>query len=429
MAQRSLKILFCVWGGWGNNESPYQSAFVSGDRIGSRKVAEGLAKRGHDVHFFSLANENKDTKVAGVTVRFRKNPHRLSTRERDRLSGAELFSKYFQAFVDGLNELCRKESFDLLMARTVFPTASGAALVAQGRKIPLVTTVAERDFLSFFAAKGFPPKVPASLTNGRVVHHAQHTFHLASESTCRAEFQGYVRKVFESSAGIVVLDEHLIADIEQITKRHAPVAVVPDGVDIELFAKKRFKIDSDLRAYRGQTIIACVARTGPYKRQDLLLKSAARIIAEYPKVRIWIIGEGPYLDFLKKISKREGMGDRVKFWGLQSHSRIAQLLSLSSIVVCPTDTEGLPLNLLEGMAARRAVLASDIAPFDHWIQNRRTGMLAKNDVSGFTQALRYLLSHEKERQVMAERAFQKIRKFTWENSVQGTESAIRSFLN
>jgi len=104
--------------------------------------------------------------------------------------------------------------------------------------------------------------------------------------------------------------------------------------------------------------------------QDLI-----KIIPELPeKVILYIIGDGPYRDYLERLAK-EIPGDKIKFIGEQPLEKVPSLLKCADIAINPSYSEGLPTTVIEACAAGCAVIATDVGGTGEIIEDGRTGFL------------------------------------------------------
>jgi glycosyltransferase involved in cell wall biosynthesis len=103
--------------------------------------------------------------------------------------------------------------------------------------------------------------------------------------------------------------------------------------------------------------VVCVANFRPKKRHDLLLDAFARVRERFPNARLLLLGDGPLLDQARDTAGRLGVTDRVEFAGSVD---IWPRLARSHVFALPSDYEGLPLAVLEAMAAGLPVVASAV---------------------------------------------------------------------
>src|SRR4029077_16570614 len=118
---------------------------------------------------------------------------------------------------------------------------------------------------------------------------------------------------------------------------------------------------------RGRPMrIACVAALKPYKGHRVLLDVVARPAAGGVAVGVHLAGTGPLHDELARRCVRLGIADRVNLLGDLTESEVAEVLdsadvfALASVVQPDGDTDGIPVALMEAMAAGLPVVASDL---------------------------------------------------------------------
>ncbi|HEX5387004.1 MAG TPA: glycosyltransferase family 4 protein [Gemmatimonadales bacterium] len=148
------------------------------------------------------------------------------------------------------------------------------------------------------------------------------------------------------------------------------LSVVYNGIDPAPFERAA---DPALRArITGnplRPLVFTAARLTPQKGLDVLLDAAVRV----PGAVFAIAGEGPERAALEARAAALGLTDRVRFLGARSD--VADLLVSSDLFVLPSRFEGLPLSVLEAMAAGKAVVASRIGGTDEAVADGISGTL------------------------------------------------------
>ena len=142
--------------------------------------------------------------------------------------------------------------------------------------------------------------------------------------------------------------------------RAGQVAYVPGiGVDLE-----KYRPDSAGRAEKlaelglngADTILVSVGELSVRKNHEVVLRALAR--EQDPHYRYLICGLGPLKEQLDRLVEELGISDRVHFLGYRND--IAQILNIADIYVFPSLQEGLPVALMESMAAGKAAACSRI---------------------------------------------------------------------
>jgi glycosyltransferase involved in cell wall biosynthesis len=112
-----------------------------------------------------------------------------------------------------------------------------------------------------------------------------------------------------------------------------------------------------------------VARLHSQKGLGSLVEAAARL----PQVGFVVVGEGPERPTLEARIRELGVGDRFFLPG--SRADVPELLAGCDVFVLPSLYEGLPLSILEAMAAGRPVIASAIPGNDEALVHEESGLL------------------------------------------------------
>jgi glycosyltransferase involved in cell wall biosynthesis len=165
------------------------------------------------------------------------------------------------------------------------------------------------------------------------------------------------------------------------------LVVIPNAIPIEDFAAAADPaLHAELAGGTARPVVLSVARLAPQKGECYLLEAAAQI----PEAVFVLVGDGPQRSALESQAATLGLTNRVRFLGHRSD--VPALLAASDLFVLPSLYEGLPLSVLEAMAARRPVVATDIAGTREAVVDGITGLLVPpTDPGALAQALRRLL--------------------------------------
>jgi glycosyltransferase involved in cell wall biosynthesis len=122
-----------------------------------------------------------------------------------------------------------------------------------------------------------------------------------------------------------------------------------------------------------------------------------------------IVGEGPQRLELEQLAHQIGETERVHFFGFRD-DRIA-LMKCFDVFVLPSRLEGIPRCVLEAMAARVPVVATDIPGCRDLVEDNVTGMLFPvDDHAGLAAKLRLLLGNDGLRASVADAGHRLVRK-------------------
>jgi colanic acid/amylovoran biosynthesis glycosyltransferase len=154
----------------------------------------------------------------------------------------------------------------------------------------------------------------------------------------------------------------------------AKVHVIRCGVDSAAFAPAP-------RRDRGVPTFACVASLREYKGHAVLL-DAVRLLRERGKsVRAVLVGDGELRGALEARIARYGLADAVELRGALPHEQIAGVLADATAMVLPSVTsrdgqmEGIPVALMEAMAAGVPVISTRLSGIPELVRDGETGLL------------------------------------------------------
>ncbi len=187
--------------------------------------------------------------------------------------------------------------------------------------------------------------------------------------------------------------------------------VINTGVNLERFQSQK----ASKRNERKKVLF--LGRLLPVKGVKFLVEAAKDIPAE-----IIIAGDGPEKPLLQKMISERGVNN-VRFLG--QVEKPEKLLQECDVFVLPSLSEGLPIAMLEAMAARKPCVVTDIGlP----VQDCETALVVKpGDPKALAFALNKVLKDEKLANKLAENGFRMVStKFTWKKAASEITSLASS---
>jgi glycosyltransferase involved in cell wall biosynthesis len=167
---------------------------------------------------------------------------------------------------------------------------------------------------------------------------------------------------------------------------------VPNGIDLARFAAPM--PDPEPQSIPGALVIGTVAALRREKNLGRLLHAFARVIAERP-ARLVIVGDGPERAGLEQLAGTLGISERVFFAG--HVARPDALLRSFDVFALSSDTEQMPLSVLEAMAAGLPVVATDVGDVRAVLAPENDGFVVSCEEGALADALAALLAAPPER--------------------------------
>lgn len=183
--------------------------------------------------------------------------------------------------------------------------------------------------------------------------------------------------------------------------RSSKVTVIPNGLKSD-HVPRFFDVPAQRRVLgipEGCPVIGTVTRLEPQKANDDLLRAVALVTRHAPNLVTVIAGDGPQRAALEDLTAKLGLTGRVRFLGWRSDA--VEVLGALDVFCMSSRWEGCPMVLLETMAMRRPVVATDIGGVREIVVDEKTGLLVPpGDPKAMAAAILRLLRASREREEM-----------------------------
>lgn len=138
------------------------------------------------------------------------------------------------------------------------------------------------------------------------------------------------------------------------------LVTIQNGIDQSKFEQPidRKRKKKELGVPEESPIIGVISRIEKVKGISYLLQAMPRIVQEFQALKLLIVGDGSERENLQIKSRQLGIQENVFFTGIRND--VHELLQILDIYVLPSISEGLPMGLLEAMAAGCPVIASNV---------------------------------------------------------------------
>ena len=237
----------------------------------------------------------------------------------------------------------------------------------------------------------------------------------------------------------VRLNTELIATSENVKKEIAELEHIdPEKIKVIYNAVKDLdpvsgeQIKNLRRAYGinpDEFLLGTISRLEvPRKGHHILFQAIAQLITSYPKLRCVVIGRGAGKDELLAQVRQLGIESHVSFTGEQDN--IAEWLAVMDIFVLPSLHEGLPMAIIEAMAASCPIIATRVGGVGELIEHNHSGRLIESgNVGELCQAIEGLMSDAGCCHRMGEAARKSFKQyFEIKHAVAATEDLYRKYI-
>ncbi|MBE3577573.1 MAG: glycosyltransferase family 4 protein [Limnochordales bacterium] len=149
--------------------------------------------------------------------------------------------------------------------------------------------------------------------------------------------------------------------------------LIPNGIDLTTNAPLPFPRTEATEPLR----IAIVSRLSREKGVDLICPALRGWKQRDRPLEVRIAGDGPWGERLRHQVDTAGLGGEVKLLGRLTGAEVRNLLGWAELLLLPSRTEGLPLAILEAMAAGRPVVASRVGGIPWLVRDGVDGWLVE----------------------------------------------------
>jgi glycosyltransferase involved in cell wall biosynthesis len=199
---------------------------------------------------------------------------------------------------------------------------------------------------------------------------------------------GYDTKPMKQFHKLFAISNSIKEDVEK--RSDLKCKVIYNGIWTELIEKKINKPDKN-----NFKIVHVKRLNHERKGQDLLIKAAHELVYKHNagNLRFYLLGDGESRLFLEKMIRDLKLSEYVIIEGNQSREWIYKNLCQYDIFVHPSRFEGFGLSVVEAMAVKIPVIASNIEGPAEILNNGKYGMLFENgDVYGLVARIQETVS-------------------------------------
>jgi glycosyltransferase involved in cell wall biosynthesis len=193
--------------------------------------------------------------------------------------------------------------------------------------------------------------------------------------------------LFAASHAVVgVSDDASRKMLQRYSDLREKLVTIPNGIDTAAFDRpaNRSRLLESLALPANACVIGTVGRLSREKAHDVLLQAFKDVRAVCPEAFLVIVGEGDLREPLVRQAADLGVDGSVRFLGARTD--VPELLQVMDVFALSSLWEGLPLVLLEAMAAGVPVVSTRVGGIPEVIRHERDGLLVPPSDAGLLAA-------------------------------------------
>jgi len=227
--------------------------------------------------------------------------------------------------------------------------------------------------------------------------------------------RGIERCIFRRYSKIVNISSEVDVRLKQLLKFPLDrFVLIQNGVDLteigDALPSNEFFF-GEIKGGDAKILIQVSSFRTPKDQQTLI-----RAMALLPKqIKLLLVGDGPQRPECEDLARNLRVLSRIKF--LRTRTDVPQLLKIADIVILSSGFEGFGLALVEGMAARKPVIGSDVPGIKGTIANAGISF-PKGDSAILAERILELISDSKHYNSVAEACFERAKEFDLKLMIQ-----------
>jgi glycosyltransferase involved in cell wall biosynthesis len=155
------------------------------------------------------------------------------------------------------------------------------------------------------------------------------------------------------------------------------VGLVYNGIDLDAFEQPcpdRGELRRSLGLGASDLVLFQVARLDYLKDHATAVRTMERVVAHRPDARLVLVGEGPEQGKIEDLIRQKKLENNVLLFGLRKD--VARLLPAADLFLLTSVSEGIPLTVIEAMAAQLPVVSTAVGGLAEVVEEGQTGLLA-----------------------------------------------------
>jgi len=181
----------------------------------------------------------------------------------------------------------------------------------------------------------------------------------------------------------------------------------------------------------AKNVLLTLSRLVSWKRVERSIRALPNIICDFPNTLLFIVGDGPERESLKKLAQDLGVADHVCFAGAIPYNEIAKYFVAADIFLSFYDCSNVGNPLLEAMMAGKCIVTLNNGDTGQFVKNGENGILLEHeDLPRLPEVIKGLLADEERRRYLGANArkFAEENFWTWEERIRAEIAEVEKLV-
>ena len=209
---------------------------------------------------------------------------------------------------------------------------------------------------------------------------------------------------------VVAVSDEIQNDLLKVGVQKKKTTVIYNGMDISQFKNgtlTRAEFKKHLGLLPDDFVVSIIGRLIKEKGHEVFLQAAREVSEKEKRVKFLIVGDGPLREQLEVLTRELALSDRVIFTGIRKD--ISSVYGATDVMVNASFIEGLPMTILEAMASKTAIIATEAGAIPKVILNGKNGIIVPaGDSKNLADAILKIISHAEDRSRFTDAAYRDV---------------------
>lgn len=212
------------------------------------------------------------------------------------------------------------------------------------------------------------------------------------------------------------------------------ISVVPNGIELNRFETSntsKDKIEEIRNRYNvknDEKLLVYVGRLADEKRVDLLIRTFIKIKNNNLKVKLLIVGLGPSLDKLIKLTEKLNLSSYISFTGRVEPIDVPMYYHASDAFISASTSETQGLTYIEALSSRLPVIVAYDEVVESLVKDKENGFFFNDEETCFEAIKEFVLLNSERLNKMKEKAYESSRVYDAMKFAKDTEAIYKEVL-
>ncbi len=235
--------------------------------------------------------------------------------------------------------------------------------------------------------------------------------------------QWLLRQGLQQSQCVLAVSESLQQVLKRLLAR-TKIYLIPNGIALTEFASEARTNASTAKAGEEIVRLLFVGAMGRLKGERDLLRAVQLLTTRYPRLRLTLLGHGA--ETIQDLIAEAELAPFIEYIGPVKLTERARFFQQADFFVLPSYAEGMPISIIEAMAAGLPVIATRIGGIPELIEEEQEGWLIEaGDIQALAERIALLLDHPQLRFQAGANGQQKAQQFDLAQVIQQLGAVLR----